>query len=332
MSVAGDGHLGLRLTKCSMVTRDGHRGGAIENAGFVLWHLTGSDAHVTQMKEWAANRKLRITDTALASPRGKGRMYATEKEFFAALGLAEIPPELREGRGEIERPLPELPELLTWEDITGVLHCHTTYSDGGSTIEEMADAARERGWSYLGVSDHSEAAFYAGGLKRDKLKQQHDEIDEINSRTKDFRVLKGIEADILADGRVDYSDETLDTFDYVIGSVHSRFSMDGTAMTERVLAMDDPRLTILGHATGTTASHARALCNRYRSRDRKSGGHRNRHRAELRPSPSRPRLATLPDGEGVRRSNRDRAGCALGRASITSTWSRDGTQGVAHRK
>jgi DNA polymerase (family 10) len=115
----------------------------------------------------------------------------------------------------------------------------------------MAEAARERGWSYLGVSDHSEAAFYAGGLKRDKLKQQHDEIDEINSRTKDFRVLKGIEADILADGRVDYSDETLDAFDYVIGSVHSRFSMDGTAMTDRVLkAMDDPRLTILGHATG----------------------------------------------------------------------------------
>ncbi len=223
-----------------------------ENAGFVLWHLTGSDAHVTQMKEWAANRKLKITDTALAGPRGKAQMYAAEKEFFAALGLSEIPPELREGRGEIEAAAAgNLPELLTWEDITGVLHCHTTYSDGGSTIKEMAEAARERGWSYLGVSDHSEAAFYAGGLKRDKLKQQHDEIDEINSRTKDFRVLKGIEADILADGRVDYSDETLDTFDYVIGSVHSRFSMDGTAMTDRVLkAMDDPRLTILGHATG----------------------------------------------------------------------------------
>jgi DNA polymerase (family 10) len=223
-----------------------------ENAGFVLWHLTGSDAHVTQMKEWAANRKLKITDTGLASPRWKAQMYATEGEFFAALGLSEIPPELREGRGEIEAAAAgTLPELLTWEDITGVLHCHTTYSDGGSTIEEMAEAARERGWSYLGISDHSEAAFYAGGLKRDKLKQQHDEIDEINSRTKDFRVLKGIEADILADGRVDYSDETLDTFDYVIGSVHSRFSMDGTAMTDRVLkAMDDPRLTILGHATG----------------------------------------------------------------------------------
>jgi DNA polymerase (family 10) len=166
--------------------------------------------------------------------------------------LSEIPAELREGHGEIEAAAAgNLPQLLAWEDITGILHCHTTYSDGGSTIEEMADAARERGWKYLGVSDHSEAAFYAGGLKRDKLRQQHEEIDEINSRTKDFRVLKGIEADILADGRVDYSDETLDAFDYVIGSVHSRFSMDGTAMTDRVLkAMDDPRLTILGHPTG----------------------------------------------------------------------------------
>jgi DNA polymerase (family X) len=225
---------------------------AAANAGFVLWQLTGSDAHVAQMKEWAGSRKLSITDTALSSPRGKPRLCATEKDFFTALGLMEIPPELREGRGEIGAAATgSLPSLLAWEDIRGVLHCHTTYSDGGGTIEEMAEAARERGWSYLGVSDHSESAFYAGGLKRDKLKQQHHEIDEINSQTKDFRVLKGIEADILADGRVDYSDETLDSFDYVIASVHSRFSMDGAAMTERVLkAMDDPRLTILGHPTG----------------------------------------------------------------------------------
>jgi len=222
------------------------------NAGFVLWRLTGNDAHVSQMKEWATRRKLRITDSALASPRGKVRLCSTEEELFSALGLQEIPPELREGRGEIEAAAARsLPELLTWEDIRGVLHCHTTYSDGGGTIEQMAVAARERGWSYLGVSDHSESAFYAGGLKRDKLKRQHAEIDELNSKTEGFRVLKGIEADILADGRVDYSDETLDSFDYVIGSVHSRFSMDGTAMTDRVLkAMDDPRLTILGHPTG----------------------------------------------------------------------------------
>ncbi len=223
-----------------------------ENAGFVLWRLTGSDLHVQEMHVWAATHEHTLSDTTLASARGKACPCATEKEFFGVLGLPEIPPELREGRGEIEAAAAGmLPKLVTWDDIKGVLHNHTTWSDGGATIEEMADAARQRGWSYLGVSDHSESAFYAGGMKRDKLARQHDAIDELNSKMKGFRILKGIEADILADGRIDYSDETLDSFDYVIASVHSRFSMDGAAMTERVLrAMDDPRLTILGHPTG----------------------------------------------------------------------------------
>jgi DNA polymerase (family 10) len=118
-------------------------------------------------------------------------------------------------------------------------------------LEEMANAAKERGWSYIGISDHSESAFYAGGLKRDKLERQHEEIDRLNAAMSGFRILKGIEADILADGRLDYDAETLDRFDYVIGSIHSRFSMDGDAMTKRVLAaMDDPHLTILAHPTG----------------------------------------------------------------------------------
>lgn len=222
------------------------------NAGFALWRLTGSDAHVASMHAWAGVKKLEITESMVIGSRGKPRPFATENAFFKALGLQYIPPELREGRGEIESAAAgTLPELVTSEDIRGILHCHTNYSDGGATIAEMAEAARERGWSYIGISDHSEAAFYAGGMKRDKLKEQHDEIDELNAKTKAFRILKGIEADILADGRVDYSDETLDSFDYVIGSVHSRFSMDRAAMTERVLkALDDPRLTILGHATG----------------------------------------------------------------------------------
>ena len=223
-----------------------------DNAGFVLWRLTGSDAHVERMKELAAEKKMRITDTALIGAGGKPRLCATEKAFFSALRLPEIPSELREGRGEIEAAAErKLPKLVTSSDIEGVLHCHTTYSDGTATIADMAQAARERGWSYLGVSDHSESAFYAGGLKRDALVAQQAEINELNSKMTDFRILKSVEADILADGRIDYGDETLDSFDYVICSVHSRFSMDRVAMTERVLkAMDDPRLTILGHPTG----------------------------------------------------------------------------------
>ncbi|MFN2603470.1 MAG: DNA polymerase/3'-5' exonuclease PolX [Gemmatimonadaceae bacterium] len=228
-----------------------------ENAGFVLWRLTGSDLHVQEMHVWAATHKHTLTDTTLSSARGKACPCATEKHFFDALGLPEIPPELREGHGEIEAAAADiLPDLVTLHDLKGALHCHTTWSDGGASIEQMAEAARERGWKYIGISDHSESAFYAGGMKRDKLAEQHDEIDEINSRMKGFRVLKGIEADITSDGRIDYSDGPLDTFDYVIASVHSRFSMDGVAMTERVLkALDDPRLTILGHPTGRLLLH-----------------------------------------------------------------------------
>ncbi|HMG13466.1 MAG TPA: PHP domain-containing protein, partial [Gemmatimonadaceae bacterium] len=177
---------------------------------------------------------------------------ADEEGLFAALDLEPIPPEMREGMGEIEAAARrELPNLVTFDDIRGVLHCHSDYSDGAATIEAMALAAKERGWGYIGISDHSESAFYAGGLKRDRLLRQEEEIDELNARMGDFRILKGIEADILADGRLDYDAQILDGFDYVIGSIHSRFSMDGDAMTNRVLAaMDDPHLTILAHPTG----------------------------------------------------------------------------------
>jgi len=115
----------------------------------------------------------------------------------------------------------------------------------------MAEAARVRGWSYIGITDHSQAAFYAGGLTRDRVLQQHDEIDALNAASSGVRILKGIEADILADGALDYDAELLDRFDFVVGSVHSRFAMDRQRMTERVLrALDDPHLTVLGHPTG----------------------------------------------------------------------------------
>jgi len=141
--------------------------------------------------------------------------------------------------------------LLVPTDIRGVLHCHTVYSDGKSTITEMARGAQVRGWSYLGISDHSAAAFYASGLSRERVLAQFEEIDELNAGLTNFRVLKGIEADILADGRLDYDTELLAQFDFVIGSIHSRFGMDGPAMTERVLrALDDPFLTVLAHPTG----------------------------------------------------------------------------------
>ena len=204
------------------------------------------------MNVLARERGFEIDGNSLVSKNGKRVRLESEDALFDALGLQRIPAELREGMGEIEAAArKELPNLLVFEDLRGVLHCHSDYSDGAATIEELALAAKERGWDYIGISDHSESAFYAGGLKRDKLQRQHEEIDELNARLKPFRVLKGIEADILADGRVDYDAQILEMFDYVIGSIHSRFSMEGDAMTKRVLtAMDDPHLTILAHPTG----------------------------------------------------------------------------------
>ncbi|HXG71180.1 MAG TPA: DNA polymerase/3'-5' exonuclease PolX [Gemmatimonadaceae bacterium] len=225
---------------------------SVDEYPVALWRSTGSAAHVEALTAHAEAKGMRIAGNRLVAMGGKNVGLASETAFFKALGLEPIPPEMREGMGEVEAAAQgRMPELVTYSDLRGILHCHSTWSDGTATIAEMAEAARERGWSYIGISDHSEAAFYAGGIKRDQIAAQHDEIDALNEGYSDFRILKGIEADILADGRLDYGAETLARFDYVIGSIHSRFSMDGDEMTRRVLAaLDDPHLTILAHPTG----------------------------------------------------------------------------------
>jgi len=221
-------------------------------AAITLWRATGSEKHVADLTKFAEAQGYRFDADKVHGPDGRAIKVSTEDDFFAALGLDAIPPELREGTGEIEAAASgSLPNLLVSEDIKGALHCHSTWSDGSASIEEMAGAAKKRGWKYIGITDHSQAAFYAGGMKRDKVLRQHEEIDELNSQTKGFRILKGIESDILPDGSLDYGDDTLDMFDYIVGSVHSQFRMDEASMTRRVLSvMEDPRLTILGHATG----------------------------------------------------------------------------------
>jgi DNA polymerase (family 10) len=221
-----------------------------------LWRATGNDAHIARVTDRLAARGLELDGDEL---RGTGAGGSTsivpvpdEASLYRAAGLTYVPPELREGMGEIEAAdRGEIPTLVEYGDIQGVLHCHSNFSDGAATIDEMARAARARGWRYLGVSDHSESAFYAGGVSRDRILEQHDEIDRVNATLSDFRVLKGVEADILADGRVDYDGDFLERFDYVIASIHSRFGMDEAAMTTRVLtALDNPYLTVLGHPTG----------------------------------------------------------------------------------
>jgi DNA polymerase (family X) len=221
------------------------------NAGTVLVQATGNDEHLRALSTHARERGFGLNGAAL----WRGSEFVPtpdEATFYRALGLNYIPPELREGRGEIEAAGKEpLPRLLESTDLKGFLHCHTRYSDGSASVEELARACQAAGYEYLGVSDHSQAAAYAGGLTPEDLAKQGDEIDEVNSRLDGFRVLKGIEADILQDGRVDYDERVLAQLDFVIGSIHSRFNLDRQQMTARMLAaMDNPYLTIIGHPTG----------------------------------------------------------------------------------
>ena len=221
------------------------------NAGTVLVQATGSDEHLRQVALRAASEGFTLHGAALW--RGSEFVPTPDEErFYAALGLGWIAPEMREGTGEIERAASgTLPRLVERSDLTGLLHCHTRYSDGTNTVEQLAAAAREAGYSWVGITDHSAAAAYAGGLVPDDLLRQADEIDAVNERLEGIRVLKGVEADILQDGRVDYDEATLARLDFVIASVHSRFNMDRGAMTARILAaMDNPYLTIVGHPTG----------------------------------------------------------------------------------
>ncbi len=220
--------------------------------GAALWLATGNLDHVRGVVERLATRGVTAAGDGFTTADGRPLALGDEAAVYDAAGISFVEPELREGLGEVEAAARHaLPSLIAATDICGALHCHSNYSDGKASIADMARAARERGWSYLGITDHSQSAFYAGGLSPERVLAQLDEIDELNEASDEFRILKGIEADILADGRLDYSDDILDRFDFVVGSIHSRFSMGRAAMTERMLnALDDPRLTILAHPTG----------------------------------------------------------------------------------
>jgi DNA polymerase (family X) len=221
------------------------------NTGAVLVQATGSEAHLRGLAAHAATRDLALSGAALW--RGSAFVPTPdEAAFYAALGLDCIPPELREGHGEIEAAEHHaLPRLLERGDLRGFLHCHTRYSDGSNSVEELALACRASGYEYVGITDHSQAAAYAGGLKAGDLARQADEIDEVNGRLAGIRVLKGVEADILQDGRIDFDESVLARLDFVIASIHSRFNMNTAEMTARMLAaMDNPHLTIIGHPTG----------------------------------------------------------------------------------
>lgn len=222
-----------------------------ENYPYALHHFTGSKEHNMAMRSRAKQRGLKLSEYGLfrASEMIPCR---SEAELFHALGLAYIPPEMREDRGEIEAAeRGQLPLLIEEKDIRGLFHVHTDQSDGVDTLESLVAAAKAMGMEYLGIADHSESAFYAGGLDITAIRQQHDLIDRINAGEKHFTVFKGIESEILPDGSLDYDDHTLGLFNFVIAAVHSHFKMPEGEMTKRILkAMDNPYVTMLSHPTG----------------------------------------------------------------------------------
>ena len=218
---------------------------------YVLHHFTGSKEHNVALRARAQARGLKINEYGLY--RGEALVECgDEAAFFAAMDLAHIPPELREGMGEIAAAeAGALPELVTAADIRGMLHVHSTYSDGADSLAAMAAAVHARGYEYLGMADHSQSAAYAGGLKPDAVKRQWEEIDRLNEEMAPFRIFKGIESDILTDGALDYDDDILAQFDYTVVSVHSQFNLDRDKMTDRIVrAIEHPAATIVGHLTG----------------------------------------------------------------------------------
>lgn len=218
---------------------------------YALHHFTGGKEHNTALRGLAKTRGIKINEYGLF--RGDELIpCASESEIYAALEMAEIPPELREDGGEIEAAQAHhLPALVTDEDIQGIFHVHTTESDGRHSLEEMVNAARALGYKYVGISDHSRTAHYAHGLTIERVLAQHEAIDQLQRRYDDIVIFKGIESDILPDGSLDYPDKILAQFDFVIASVHSRFNMEEAEMTDRVIrAVSHPAVTILGHPTG----------------------------------------------------------------------------------
>ena len=216
-----------------------------------LHYYTGSEEYQATLHAKAAERGLVLDERGLW--RGDERIEcADEAALFAALGLAYIPPELRENQGEVEAATADtLPELVTTADIRGMLHVHSTYSDGVDSLETMARAVQERGFEYMGIADHSQAAAYAGGLRVEEVQRQWEEIDQLNEELAPFRIFKGIESDILSDGSLDYDDDLLAQFDFVVASVHSQFNLSRDAMTARIVrAIEHPAATIVGHLTG----------------------------------------------------------------------------------
>ncbi len=250
----GEGVLGAGPTKVSI-----RRGGLQvdfrlvepESEPAALQHFTGSKEHNSALRALARGKGLKMNEYGVF--RGEEALALTDEEsVYRSLGLPWIPPEIREGEDELEAAKKgALPRLVEAGEIRGMIHVHSSYSDGLTAIQEMAEACRRLGYQYLCLSDHSRSAGYAGGLSIERLRQQIEEVAELNRRLDPFHIFCGVESDILSDGSLDYPEEVLGELDFVIGSIHSNLNMATEAATERLLrAASNPYLAILGHPSG----------------------------------------------------------------------------------
>ena len=220
--------------------------------GAALQYFTGSKAHNVKLRTMARERGLKLSEYGIF--KGERRIAGVrEEDVYRALRLPWIPPELREDRGEVEAAQSGgLPELVEKEDILGDLHVHSSYSDGNASIEDLAASAKKLGLKYIAICDHSKYAKYAGGIDEETLRRQTKEIDELNEKLKGFRILKGIEIDILRDGSLDFADEILEKLDIVVASIHSGFRQN---VTHRMIrAMQNPHVDVICHPTGRLIS------------------------------------------------------------------------------
>jgi DNA polymerase (family 10) len=263
--------LGSGPTKGSVILKGGVqcdlRVVSVKEYPFALFYFTGSKEHNVEVRAlagkrgWSLNEYGFTTVDGAATAKGKAAAKKTarkppscesEEGIYKALGLAFIPPELREATGEVVVAAGgKMPDLIDEGDIRGTFHCHTTFSDGRNTLREMADAAVHLKWKYLGIADHSKAAAYAGGLSAADVRRQLKEIDTLNGLLGGFRIFAGTEVDILPDGTLDWNDGILSGFDYVVASIHSKFGMTQAEATGRVVsALKNRHVTMLGHPTG----------------------------------------------------------------------------------
>ncbi|MCM8803948.1 MAG: DNA polymerase/3'-5' exonuclease PolX [Candidatus Omnitrophica bacterium] len=224
----------------------------VDSFGAALQYFTGSKGHNIKLRGLAKDRGLKISEYGVF--KGDKKIAGeTEENVYKTLGLVWIPPELREDKGEIEAAMDnKLPVLVEWDDIKGDLHIHSKYSDGVETIEEIAISAKNLGYEYIGISDHSKTSKVAGGLDEDKLKRRNEEIEKVNEKVKGIKVLKGIEVDILADGSLDYPDKILEELDFVIVAIHQGFKKNVNERIKR--AIENPFVDIIAHPTGRLLS------------------------------------------------------------------------------